>query len=95
MLKSTRRDVRALLLGQRVLTLAVLVDRGPYAGLLPFAPLADCSGVLVHASTLARHSRGLVAEAAVAVLIHAGDAPDRDPLQLPRVTFDARVETLR
>lgn len=94
MLKSTRRDVCALLDRQRVLTLAVLVDGAPYAALLPFAPLADRSGAIVHASGLARHARGLVAGASVGVLIHEGDAPDRDPLQLPRVMLDSRVAPL-
>lgn len=94
MLKSTRREVRALLDRQRVLTLAVLVDGAPYAALLPFAPLEDWSGVVVHASSLARHARGLHPEARVGVLVHEGDAPDRDPLQLPRVTFDSRVVAL-
>ena len=94
MLKSTRRDVRALLDRQRVLALAVLVDATPYAALLPFTPLEDWSGVIVHASRLARHSRGLAADALVGVLVHEGDAPDRDPLQLPRVTFDSRVVPL-
>ena len=94
MLKSTRRDVRALLDRQRVLTLAVLVDGAPYAALLPFAPLADRSGTIVHASSLARHARGLVPNANVSVLLHESDAPDRDPLQLPRVTLDSRVVPL-
>ena len=39
MLKSTARLIRALFDGERVLSLAVLVDGAPFAGLLPFVPL--------------------------------------------------------
>ena len=74
---------------------AMLFDTGaPCAGLLPFAPLPDGSGVLVHASRLARHAAGLGAGARASVLVHEPDGPDRDPLQLQRVTFDCRVEPL-
>lgn len=44
MLKSTARLIRTLLDGERVLSLAVLVDGAPFAGLLPFVPLPDDSG---------------------------------------------------
>ena len=91
MLKSTIRELRALLEGERVLSIAVLAGAIPYAGLLPFAPLPDCSGVLVRASRLARHSQGLGADARVTVLVHENDAPDKDPLQLRRVSFECRV----
>ncbi len=52
--------LRDLLLGQRVLSLGVLVDGAPYVGLLPFALAKDRRALLVHASSLARHTRGLV-----------------------------------
>jgi heme oxygenase (biliverdin-IX-beta and delta-forming) len=94
MLQSTIRDVQALLTGPRVLTLAVLVDGAPHAGLLPFATLADRSAVLVHASQLARHSAGLVTGARVSALIREEDAADKDPLQLRRVTFECLVHPL-
>ncbi len=91
MLKSTIAGLRKLLDGQRVLSLAVLADGAPHAGLLPFVALPDRSGVLVHASMLARHSRGLAPGAQAGVLLHEQDGPDQDPLQIRRVTFDCRV----
>jgi putative heme iron utilization protein len=94
MLKSTARDVCALLDQCRVLTLAVLAGQAPLAGLLPFASLPDRSGVLVHASRLARHSAGLQPGARVSMLLHEADGTDKDPLQLRRVTFDCTVEPL-
>lgn len=94
MLKSTIRALQSLLDGQRVLSIAVEVDNAPYAALLPFAPVPDRSGVFVHASQLARHSRGLTAGASVAVLLHEPDLPGKDPLQLQRAMLQCRVTPL-
>lgn len=94
MLKSTARMIRGLLDGERVLALAVLVDGAPFAGLLPFVPLPDCSGVLIHASRLSRHAGGLGDGARAAVLLHEQDGPDKDPLQIRRVCFECDVRPL-
>lgn len=86
--------VRDLLAGRRVLGLAVLIDGEPEAGLLPYAVRADYGAVFVQASGLARHTRGLSPGARVGVLIHGEDAPDADPLQIPRLTVQATVALL-
>ena len=72
------------------LTLSVIVDSLPVAGLLPFAVTADHSALLVHASNLAQHAQGLGTDSPYSALIHASDAPEIDPLQLPRVTVSGR-----
>ena len=94
MLKSTIRALQSLLDGQRVLAIAVTAAGAPYAGLLPFAPARDRSGVFVHASRLARHSQGLVADEPVGILVHEPDLPGKDPLQLQRAMFECRVRPL-
>jgi putative heme iron utilization protein len=94
MLKSTIRALQSLLDDQRVLAIAVAADGVPYAGLLPFAPAPDRSGVFVHASRLARHSRGLAAGSPVGILLHEPDLPGKDPLQLQRAMFECRVTPL-
>ncbi len=94
MLKSTITGLRQLLDGQRVLSLAVLAEGAPYVGLLPFVALPDRSGVLIHASRLARHSRGLDDGASVGVLLHEPDGPHQDALQIRRASFDCRVRPL-
>lgn len=86
--------IRNLLTTERVLALAVLVDGEPEVGLLPFAVRGDFGGVYVQASGLARHTRGLKPGARVGLLIHAGDSPDADPMQLARMTVQANVELL-
>jgi heme iron utilization protein len=84
----------ALLDTTRVLSLAVLVDGEPEVGLLPYALTADHGAVLVQASGLARHSRGLQPGAMVGVLIHAPDTPATDPMQVTRLSVQARVRPI-
>ncbi|HEY5676697.1 MAG TPA: pyridoxamine 5'-phosphate oxidase [Myxococcales bacterium] len=86
--------LRELLEVPRVAALGVLVEGAPYVGLLPFAVAADRQALLVHASRLARHTRGLLAGAPFSALVHAPEAPGADPLQLPRVTFLGSVAPL-
>lgn len=91
---ATLSALRALLDTERILTLAIVVDGAPVAALLPFVPTADLTAVLVQASGLARHTRGLVDGAVVGVAIHVPATPDRDALQLPRLTVEATVRLL-
>lgn len=90
--KSEDRELlRDLLTVERILTLSVLVDEAPYASLLPFVLSADQSALLVHASELARHSRGLSSEGPYGVVVHRPDHPEADPLQVPRVSVQGTV----
>lgn len=88
------RFLKELMTGPRLLSLAVLVDGAPLVGLLPFAMKPDLSAAIVHASQLARHSRGLARGAAFGALIHAADSPDADARQVPRVSLEGVVEPL-
>jgi len=83
--------LRRLLTGQRVLSLAVLVEGQPAIGMLPFAVSGDRRGLVVHASGLARHTKGLVDGGPFDALVHASDQPGAEPLQLPRVTLRGTV----
>lgn len=90
-----RAHLKQLLEGQRVLSVAVVIDGEPHLGLLPFAVLPDHSGVLVHVSTLAKHTQALAVGAKVSLLIHQSEEAISDPLQVPRVTMEAEVSELR
>ena len=90
-----RAHLKQLLEGQRVLSVAVVIEGEPQLGLLPFAVLPDHSGVLVHVSALAKHTRGLAAGAKVGLLIHQSEEAISDPLQVPRVSLQAEVGELR
>ena len=84
--------VKKLLTDCRVLSLGVLVDGKPHVGLLPFVSAADYRSALVHASQLARHSRGLQPGSPFSALIHASDEQQNDALQVPRVTISGMVQ---
>ena len=63
--------VGGLLARRRLLAVSVLVDGQPYVAQLPFAARSDLGALLVHASRLARHSKGLVDGAPFSALIQA------------------------
>ena len=84
--------VRKLLTESRVLSLGVLVDGKPHVGLLPFVAATDYRSALVHASQLARHSRGLQPASPFSALIHACDEQQNDALQVPRVSISGTVQ---
>jgi len=84
-------EARALISSARVLALGVLVDSEPHVGFLPYAVGVDPATLLVHASKLARHSRGLLPGAEFSALIHDSDRGEGDPLQLRRVILQGRV----
>lgn len=82
---------RALLDQQRVLSLALVVDEAPVIGLLPFAATAGYRALVVHASRLARHTRGLVQGAPFDALIHEPVVAGADALQVRRLTLRGEV----
>ena len=86
------RLLTKLLTETRVLSLGVLVDGRPHVGLLPFVSAPDFRSALIHASQLARHSRGLLPGSSYSALIHDGDGPGADALQVPRVTISGTVQ---
>ncbi|HSP07176.1 MAG TPA: hypothetical protein VLR94_08365 [Acidobacteriota bacterium] len=87
--------LRGLLTDRQVLSLGVLVENQPYVGLVPFAVRDDFSALIVHASGLARHSKGLADGAPYSALIHVLEVPGMDALQLARVTVQGAVSLLQ
>jgi putative heme iron utilization protein len=85
--------LRGLIAESRVLALAVVVDGEPVSGLLPYA--VDAAGrLLIHASALARHSRGLSDGGRFAALIHREASPEGDALQVERVSLRGTAREL-
>ena len=94
MLKSTKKTLLGLLKDERVLSLAVFADEIPVATLVPFLFRAADRAVMINASKLSLHARGLADGGRVGIVIHEQDASDKDPLQLKRVSFQCRVEAI-
>ena len=92
--RSALLAIRHLLTDVPVLSLAVAVEGEPEAALLPFASSEALAAVYVQASGLARHARGLITGAPVAVLIHKPVTADMDPMQVPRLSVRATVQML-
>ncbi len=94
MTPEARAHLKQLMEGQRVLSLAVLVNGEPHLGLLPYAIQPGHSALLVHASSLARHTEGLHSPGKIAVLIHQSEEAVGNPLQVPRVSFHGNAAVL-
>jgi hypothetical protein len=86
--------LKQLLTETRVLSIGVLIDGAPYVGLLPYAITPEFDALLIHASKLAKHSKGLRHGAQYSALIHATDIPAGDPLQIPRISLQGLVVLL-
>lgn len=86
--------LRSLLSERRQLVIAVLIDGEPAIGLLPFVVTPDWSALVVRASGLARHTKGLLEGAPFDALIARNDDPEQDALQLVRTTLRGRVRVL-
>jgi hypothetical protein len=84
----------ALLVGQRLVALGVVVEGEPVVGLLPYALSEDSGSLYIQASSLARHSGGLVEGAPWSGVIHEPDNSTHDPLRIPRLQLDGKVEPL-
>lgn len=91
---TTLAAIRGLLDTERVLTTAVMVDGEPVAALLPYAIGSTHGSLLVQASGLARHTRGLIHGATIGIVVHRAVTPDLDAMQIPRLTVQATVHVL-
>ena len=90
-----KQNLQSLFVHGRVATLALTVDGAPFASLVPFAMTHGFGTVLIHASSLAKHSAGLTAGAPFSLLIHEPDTqPETNPAQLARATLLGSVGPL-
>ena len=76
-----------ILLAIPVAALGTLRDGAPFVSMVPVVPGPDGSGFLIHVSRLAQHTRDLLADARVSLLLMAPLTEDQDPLALPRLTL--------
>ncbi len=86
--------LRDLLRGERLLSLAVIVEGQPVAGLVPFLASPDFGALAVHVSALARHRHGLGDGRPWSGIVHVPDSPALDPLQVPRVLLQGTSRLL-
>ena len=80
-----------LLAKEPVAALATLHNGEPAVSMVPFAMLSSGIGFVVHVSRLATHTRDMLSNSAVALLITASLDRADSPLSLPRVSIRGKA----
>ncbi len=80
------------LLATPVAALGTLREGAPFVSMVPLVPAPDGAGFLIHVSRLAQHTRDLMADHRVSLLLMAPLGVDQDPLALPRLTLQGEGE---
>jgi heme oxygenase (biliverdin-IX-beta and delta-forming) len=88
------RAVRELIEAQRIASLGTLHDGEPYVSMVPFAVLADGPEFVVHVSALAAHTKDMLAESRVSLLVIAPDDPAIAPQATARLTIQGDAARL-
>ena len=85
--------IRSLVEGQEVAALGTLHDGEPYVSMVPYALLPEGAGFVIHVSSLAAHTKDMIASPAVSLMITAAPSPEVPPQALARITV--RGEAVR
>ena len=75
-----------LVRARRTAALGTLHDGAPFVSMVPYAIAPDGAGFLIHVSRLAAHTRDMLADARVSLLIAEAEGGGTSPLALPRVS---------
>ena len=79
---------------QRWAALATQSADGPEASWAAYTPEPDCSGFLLHLSTLAAHTRNLLADPRAGLAISEPEREREDPQKLARVMIQGKVAVI-
>ncbi len=83
-----------LLRGQRWACLGTQDKEQPYVSWVAFVAEAGFSGLVLHLSRLAKHTRNLEAEPRVSLALSEPDDGLGDPQQLARLTLQGRIDAV-
>jgi putative heme iron utilization protein len=81
-----------LLRARSVAALGTLRAGAPYVSMVPYARAPDGSGLLIHVSALASHTRDMRADARVCVLVMQQEGGGSSALALARASIEGRAE---
>ena len=90
------RALRDMLNTQRVASLGTLnAEGGPFVSMVPFAidPVAEC--LVIHVSLLAPHTRNLLTNPAVSMMVMQPEVAGEPVHALPRVSMDGTAARLK
>lgn len=85
------QTLRELLRTQQVAALGTLHQGRPYVSMVPFALLPGGSGLVIHVSQLAAHTKDMLLNPHVSLLVIAPPAPDVPAQALARATIQGRA----
>ena len=74
--------------------LGTLHDGAPFVSMVPYAIAPDGAGFLIHVSRLAAHTKDMLADARVSLLIAQAEGGDTSPLALARVTVRGEAQAM-
>jgi len=74
--------------------LGTLRDGAPFVSMVPYAIAADGSGFLVHVSKLAAHTKDMLADTRVSLLVAEAEGGRKPPLALARVSVQGLVRRI-
>ena len=83
--------LRSLIEGQVTAALGTLHDGEPYVSMVPYALMPEGAGFIIHVSSLAAHTKDMLASPAVSLMITATLEKGALPQALARVTVQAEA----
>ena len=90
------RALRDLLGTQRIASLGTLnADGGPFVSMVPFAIEPDAACLVIHVSLLAPHTRNLLTNPDVSVMVMQPEVAGEPVHALPRVSMNATAARLQ
>ena len=85
-------DAARLVIAHRWAALATLGEDGPAASMVAYAPESDLSSLVLFLSGLSAHTRNLITEPRVALVISDNDPGTEDPQALARLSLKGTAE---
>jgi heme iron utilization protein len=93
--ESDRRILLSLVRERSLAALGTIVDGGPLVSLVLYASEPDLSCLYLHVSRIAQHTRGLLSQPRLGLLISEPDRASRNPLTLARVSIQGLAGPLQ
>jgi heme iron utilization protein len=93
--QSDRQILISLVRERSLAALGTIVDGGPLVSMVLYASEPDISCLYLHVSRIAQHTRGLLSQPCVSLLISQPDRASRNPLTLARVSLQGLAELLQ
>src|SRR6516162_5997475 len=93
--QSDRRTLISLVRERSLAALGTIVEGAPLVSMVLYASEPDLSCLYLHVSRIAQHTRGLLSQSAVSLLICEPDRASQNPQTLARVSIQGLAEPLQ